>query len=295
LYPLLADAMGWGKVSVGPPYFGVLFTWLMVPIVLLMPFGPFAKWRRDSFSALARPAATGLIIASLAAITAWLWVNDLPWRAIAGIFGGAWIIGMSALWAWRLLRDPARRGSFNGGRLGMWLAHIGVGVFVVGVLVKESTTIEKDVSMAPGDRIAVRGLSVEFEQMRRYTGPNYHADQGVFNVYDGDRLLTTLTPAKRQYKARGDQMTEAAIDAGFTRDLYVSLGERIGTDGAWAVRVYHKPFVRWIWLGALLMMLGAFVAALDKRYRRVPASEPTEAPTAQQRAAPALNAAARQG
>ena len=281
LYPLLADAMGWGKVSVGPPYFGVMFTLMMVPVVALIPFGPFARWRREELSTLARPAATIAAAALIVTLTVWLMVAELPWKAIFGILGGSWVIAGIALWGWRQLRDPAKRAAFNGGRLGMWLAHLGVGVFVIGVLVKESTTLELDVRMAPGDTTALRGYQIEFAELRTYTGPNYRSEQGVFHVRDGDRILTTLNPAKRAYKSGGDRMTEAAIDAGFTRDVYVSLGERIGDDGAWAVRLYHKPFVRWIWLGALLMMAGGLVAAGDKRYRRLRATDPTEAPQKQ--------------
>jgi cytochrome c-type biogenesis protein CcmF len=183
-----------------------------------------------------------------------------------------------AMWGWRQVSDPKRRAAFTGGRVGMLLAHLGVGVFVIGVLVKESTTLELDVRMAPGDSVPVRGYQIEFAELRTYTGPNYRSEQGVFHVRRGDRILTTLNPAKRAYKSGGERMTEAAIDAGFTRDVYVSLGEPIGDDGAWAVRVYHKPFVRWIWLGALLMMAGGFAAAADKRYRRLRATDPTEAP-----------------
>jgi len=277
LYPLLADTMGWGKVSVGPPYFGVMFTLMMVPVVALIPFGPFARWRREEVSTLARPATTWLAVAVVVALAAWLLVAELPWKAIVGVLGGTWVIAGVAMWGWRQVSDPKRRASFNGGRLGMWLAHLGVGVFVVGVLVKESTTLELDVRMAPGDSVPVRGYQIEFAELRTYTGPNYRSQQGVFHVRDGDRIVTTLTPAKRAYKSGGQPMTEAAIDAGFTRDVYVSLGEPIGTDGAWAVRVYHKPLVRWIWLGALLMMAGGFVAAADKRYRRLRATDPTEA------------------
>jgi len=126
--------------------------------------------------------------------------------------------------------------------------------------------------MAPGDTVQVRGYDITFERLNHYEGSNYVSDQGIFNVTQGGEPVITLRPAKRRYLAGGDVMTEADIDAGFTRDLYVSMGEPVGEGGAWAIRVYHKPLVRWIWLGTLLMMFGGFIAAADRRYRRASAA-----------------------
>jgi cytochrome c-type biogenesis protein CcmF len=282
LYPLVADATGMGKVSVGPPYFGFLFTLLMVPVVLFVPFGPLSRWRRDEARALLLPARAWLALALLAAAATWLLFNDITAKTLLGVLGATWVMAGTVAWAWSQFRDPARRAALAGGRLGMVLAHFGIGVFVAGVLVHESTAIERDVRMAPGDSVQIRGYLVTFDKLDHYEGPNYVSDQGIFKVTRNGEPVITLKPAKRRYVAGGDVMTEADIDAGFTRDLYVSMGEPVGDGGAWAVRLYHKPMVRWIWLGALLMMFGGFIAAADRRYRRATASargpaEPTPA------------------
>ncbi len=278
LYPLLADAAGLGKVSVGPPYFGLLFTILMVPIVLCVPFGMPSRWRREELATLLLPARLWLALSLLIAGAAWLLFNDVPVKALVGVVGGSWVIIGTAAYALRQWRDPARRGGLTAGRVGMILAHMGLGVFVIGVLVHESTAIERDVRMAPGDTVTVRDYDITFVKLDHYEGPNYVSDQGVFSIKRNGAEVIELRPAKRRYLASGDMMTEADIDAGFTRDLYISMGEPVGDGSAWAVRVYHKPMVRWIWLGALFMVFGGFIAALDRRYRRQRATAPS--PTA---------------
>jgi len=279
LYPLLADAAGLGKVSVGPPYFGLLFTILMVPIVLCVPFGMPSRWRREELATLLLPARLWLALSLLIAGAAWLLFNDVPVKALVGVVGGSWVIIGTAAYALRQWRDPARRGGLTAGRVGMILAHMGLGVFVIGVLVHESTAIERDVRMAPGDTVTVRDYDITFVKLDHYEGPNYVSDQGVFSIKRNGAEVIELRPAKRRYLASGDMMTEADIDAGFTRDLYISMGEPVGDGSAWAVRVYHKPMVRWIWLGALFMVFGGFIAALDRRYRRQRATAPS--PTAE--------------
>src|SRR5690606_24116983 len=141
------------------------------------------------------------------------------------------------------------------------LAHAGVGVFVIGVLMTESASIERDLAMAPGESAEFGGYRFQFDGVRRVDGPNYKADQGQVTVFIGERVVAELRPEKRAYVAGGEIMTEAAIDPGFTRDLYVALGEPLGGSDSWAVRVYVKPFIRWIWFGALMMMAGGIVAA----------------------------------
>jgi cytochrome c-type biogenesis protein CcmF len=274
LYPLLADAMGLGKVSVGPPYFGFLFTLLMIPVVLFVPLGPPSRWRREDARTLLLGARLSIAFALLVAGAVWLLFADVTFKTLAGVLGGSWVLAGTLAYVWRQVRDPARRATLTGGRLGMVLAHFGIGVFVIGVLVHESTAVERDLRMAPGDSLALRGYDITFVKVEEITGPNFTADQGVFSIKRNGKELLQLRPAKRRYAAGGDMMTEADIDAGFTRDIYVSMGEPIGDAGAWAVRVYHKPMVRWIWLGALFMTLGGFIAAADRRYRRERATAP---------------------
>jgi cytochrome c-type biogenesis protein CcmF len=283
LYPLAVDALGWGKISVGPPYFGTLFFAIMIPLVVLVPFGPFSRWLRDDAAALVGPVKVPALLALGAAVLFWVVGNDVPFLAALGVLGGVWVCAATLAYAFRLARDPARRKALGYGEIaGMCLAHFGIGLFVVGVLLVESTSVEKDLRLAPGASVDVGAYSIRFEKMDRYEGPNFKADRGHFVVEKNGREIAQLDPQKRLYTAGGQVMTEAAIDPGLVRDVYVALGEPIGDAGAWAVRVYVKPFIRFIWLGALFMMLGGFVAAADRRYRAVAArdDDPVDAATA---------------
>jgi len=277
LYPLVAEAMGWGKVSVGPPYFGLLFPILTAPLFLLVPFGPLARWRQDQAMRIAAPFKIAFIAALVVAAAAFALARGLPLRAVLGIVLGVWVIAGTLTYVRRFRADPQRRArGLSRESIGMLIAHAGLGVFVIGVMLVESTSIEKDLRMARGESVEVRGLRFTFENIEPLDGPNYRADHGVFVVRSGERIVATLHPQKRAYRNR-QVMTEAAIDPGFTRDLYVALGEPLDGGKAWAVRIYHKPFIRWIWLGALFMMAGGLFAAADKRLRERRAQALTDA------------------
>ncbi len=272
LAPLALDAVTGDKISVGPPYFGLLFTLLMIPIVLLLPFGPVSRWRAEQASTQARllwPAAVFAILAALLALA----VSGVPLVAAAGILGGAWVVAGTLAFVLARLRD---RRAFTREMIGMVIAHVGVGLFVIGVLVTESTSIERDVALSPGESIEVAGYQFRFDGSAHRDGPNFGGEYGTVTVLRGDRELTVLRPEKRSYRG-GQVMTEAAIDPGLFRDLYVALGEPVDEAGGWALRVYHKPFIRWIWLGSLLMMLGGLWAAADARYARRQATVPAAA------------------
>ncbi len=186
--------------------------------------------------------------------------------AAASIWVGLGIL-LYALMRWR---SAPRGRRYTPEMLGMILAHFGIAVFLAGVLIVEATNVEKDIRLAPNESVAIGGLTFRFDGVKTAEGPNFKADQGTLTVLKDDKVVASLNPQKRQY-SRGTQVqTESAIDPGLFRDVYVALGEPIGTDGAWAVRIYVKPFVRWIWLGALFMMLGGFVAAADRRFRTLP-------------------------
>jgi cytochrome c-type biogenesis protein CcmF len=266
LYPLAADAMGWGKVSVGPPYFGLLFFILVVPIVFFVPFAPYTRWQREDLRGLFRNAWPWLIGSILITLFVGIVYKSMPVKALFGLLGGSWVILGTLLYLWRQLSDRSRRATFFGARLGMCLAHLGIGVFVVGVLVAESTSVEKDVRLTPGMTTSIEHYEVIFERVEHEQGPNYVADRGVFLIKQDGLEITRLYPSKRLYQVSRNIMTEAAIDAGLTRDLYISMGESMGQGDAWAVRIYYKPLIRWIWLGALFMALGGLVALSDKRY-----------------------------
>jgi cytochrome c-type biogenesis protein CcmF len=154
--------------------------------------------------------------------------------------------------------------------LGMMLAHFGVALFFAGVLITESTSIEKDLRMAPNQTVKMGDYEFRFNPVIRVDGPNYAADEGDIIVLRNGAEVARMKPQKRQYSEGSRMQTESAIDPGLTRDLYIALGEPLGADGAWSVRVYIKPFIRWIWAGALLMALGGFIAAFDARLRRAP-------------------------
>jgi len=267
LYPLVLDALDAGKISVGPPYFGTLFGILLVPIAVLLPLGYYARWQKDQLKRLLARLGLSAVIAVLAAVATAVWLPSAGGWGIAGAAGGCWILASSVEFYVRSMRRLS-------GRLpsrsvtGMSLAHFGVGLFLVGASLTNPVSSEKHLRMESGDSFELSGYTFVFQGTRSLRGPNYAADEGEFEVYKSGELITSLHPQKRVYSS-GQTMTEAAIDPGLTRDIYVSLGEPLDERGtAWAVRLYHKPFIRLIWLGALFMMAGGFLAASDPRYRR---------------------------
>lgn len=273
LYPLFVDALGLGKISVGPPYFNTVFVPLMVPMVLLMGLGPIARWKQATVPELWKRVrwafASSIIIALLLPLVLGKWT---PLIAL-GLMLALWLITTVASDLYKRLsgRDGnllQRIKSQSRSYYGMQLAHLGVAVFIVGVTMVKGYETERDVRMGIGDTVTEDGYVFRFDGVREKEGPNYHAYQGSVTITKNDKLVTKLYPEKRTYNASGMPMTEAAIDTGILRDLYVSLGEPIpDNSGAWAVRVYHKPFVVWIWGGCMMMALGGVFAISDRRYR----------------------------
>ena len=264
LYPLLADALGLGKVSVGPPYFGTLFIVLMAPLVALLPFGPLVNWQRDQASKRLALLAPWAGLALLLGVLAWFMAPQGKLKAAAGVAAAAWVALGTARFIWTRLRGNGR---FNAEMVGMLLAHTGVAVFLVGALLVEALNVQREVALSPGHDLEVSGYTLRFEGVDHQQGPNYVSDRGHVRVLQGGRELALLHPEKRAYASGGQVMTEAGIHARVRGDVYVALGEPLGNN-AWAVRVHIKPFVRWVWLGALLMALGGFVTAADRRFRR---------------------------
>lgn len=264
LYPLLADALGLGKVSVGPPYFGTLFIVLMAPLVALLPFGPLVNWQRDQASRRLALLAPWAVLALLLGALAWFMAPQGKLKAAAGVAAAAWVALGTARFIWTRVRGNGR---FNAEMVGMLLAHTGVAVFLVGALLVEALNVQREVALSPGQDLQVSGYTLRFEGVDHQQGPNYVADRGHLRVLHDGRELALLHPEKRAYASGGQVMTEAGIHARVRGDVYVALGEPLGNN-AWAVRVHIKPFVRWVWLGALLMALGGFVTAADRRFRR---------------------------
>lgn len=262
LYPLIIDALNLGKISVGPPYFNAVFVPIMVPLLFLIAAGPLARWKHADLKQIGMRLRIAAVIALAAGI-------GLPFLAGAwtpliaiGLLAAVWIAASTVL----QIADRLKTGSASPSFWGMHIAHLGIAVFVVGVTMVSGYQEEKDVRMAPGDTVSIGKYGFTFIGIRETQGPNYSSAMGDVDLSVDGRVVTRLNPEKRTYTTSAMPMTEAAIDAGLTRDVYVSLGEPL-PDGAWAVRVYYKPFVDWIWFGCLIMALGGFVAAADRRYR----------------------------
>jgi len=250
LYPLLADALGLGKISVGPPYFGSLFIVLMAPMVLLVPFGPLTRWQREQVSkpvALLLPWAT---LALLAGVIAYFTAPQGPLKTAAGVAGAVWVSIGTLRYLWTRLKTGGKR--IPPETLGMLLAHLGIAVFIIGALLVEAQETQRELPMVPGQSAEIGAYQFRFDGVERVRGPNYMADRGHVEVFKNNRSIALLTPEKRAYASGGQVMTDAGINAGLTADVFVALGEPLdqNTD-TWAVRLQVKPFVRWIWAGAL--------------------------------------------
>jgi len=272
LYPLLLDALQMGKISVGAPYFNAMFIPLMSILVVLMGVGAISRWKATKTEFLVKqlwmPFVAAVVIGCAMPLVADL---DMNWGTLLGFILSLWVVFSG-------IRDMYNRVSgkrkplkavfgFSLSYYGMVLAHMGVAVSIIGIMMVSLYSENRDMRMEPGDRLAFKHYEFIFEGARQVEGPNYRSDQGVLTVLKGGEKYGVLYPEKRLYLARGNVMTEAAIDPGFFRDLYVALGEPL-ENGAWAVRMQYKPFVRWIWLGGLLMTFGGMLAAADRRYRK---------------------------
>ncbi|TBU74558.1 heme lyase CcmF/NrfE family subunit [Phytopseudomonas daroniae] len=269
LYPLVLDALSGAKLSVGPPYFNALFVPLMGLLMAVLAVGVLVRWKDTPLRWLLGMLAPVLVASVvLALLASWLW-GDFHWAVLGVCLLAAWV----TLAGLRDIQDKTRhKGLFKGmaslGRSywGMQLAHLGLAVCALGVILTSLGSFERDMRMAPGDAVELGGYRFVFEGAAHHEGPNFISDRGTVRVFEGERQIAVLHPEKRLYTVQQSVMTEAGIDAGLTRDLFVALGEPL-EQGAWAVRVHIKPFVRWIWLGALMMGFGGFLAAADKRYR----------------------------
>ncbi|WP_395686373.1 heme lyase CcmF/NrfE family subunit [Caenimonas koreensis] len=263
LYPLLIDALGIGKISVGPPYFNTVFVPLMTPVLFLMAAVPLARWKQANVADMARRLWAPALVAVIASVAFPLAMGGWTFLTALGSALAAWI---TASMVQQIARSLKSSGMPPMSFWAMHCGHVGIAVFVLGVTMVGGFQEEKDVRMEPGDTVSVGGHEFKFLGVRKVQGPNYVADRGEFQVTKNGSAPKALFPEKRAYASSTMPMTEAAIDAGFTRDVYVSLGEPLEGQ-AWAVRVYFKPFVDWIWGGCLLMALGGCFAVLDKRYR----------------------------
>jgi cytochrome c-type biogenesis protein CcmF len=273
IYPLIVDALGMGKLSVGPPYFNLVFVPLMAPAVFLMGLGPIARWKKASLPELAKRLRWAFAISVLSAVTLPFILGGFKWLVSLGLLLAIWIVATVVLNIFERVRVTSGQLSTlqklrtqSRSYYGMHLAHVGVAVFIVGVTMVTGYQLEQDVTMRNGDVVRAAGYEFKFNSVdENVTGPNYVAARAEIIVSRNGVEKERMYPEKRNYTASGNVMTETAIDSGLFRDLYVSLGEQVGS-GAWSVRVYYKPFVGWIWWGALLMALGGGLAVSDRRY-----------------------------
>lgn len=283
LYPVVLDVLDWGKISIGPPYFEAVFVPLMTPAIFLMGVGPVARWKQAKAPELGRRLriAFGVSVA-----TAVLLPLAMPGPArlgsplvILGLWLAAWSIASAAAHAWQRLTDGdghwlRRLGRQPRAWYGMLLAHAGIGVFIAGATLANGYEVKQELRLDLGAVQEAGGYRFTFAALAPASGPNYSAQRAEFRVTRADgRPVTTLYPEKRHYTVQDMPLSQAAIDSGFTRDLFVALGEPAGGT-AWTVRIQVKPFMAWIWSGCLLMALGGLLAAGDRRYRQEAARAP---------------------
>jgi cytochrome c-type biogenesis protein CcmF len=269
LYPLLLDALGLGKISVGPPYFNSVFIPLTLPLAALVGVGAFARWRQESVAELWRKLRLPLAASVVAGLAYAAFLTPrFSWAAALGMVLAFWVVLATLAWVKAQMKPGDVFNGASRGRWGMVLGHLGIAVFVVGITLTSLYSSEKDIRLEVGQSYSMNDYAFTFEGAKFFSGPNYNGYRGQVSITEEGRPLTTLHPEKRNYRS-GMPMTEAGIDAGLTRDLFVALGEPLGNEGAWSLRIYHKPFVRWIWLGGLLMALGGLLAASDRRYFRL--------------------------
>lgn len=272
LYPLVVDAIGIGKISVGRPYFDTMFSFLGIPLLLLLGIGPSIRWKGDQYSRIKRNMQVMMLL-SLALGIMLPFVIDGIFKLMTGLgLAAAIFVALTTLHSFvTRLQSPSK---MPRAYAGMLLAHFGVSIFVAGVTMTTTYGLEKDLRMEQGSEYEMSGYVFRFNGVRQVEGPNYSAIEGMLDIQSDGEKVGELHPQKRTYSGKSNPMTEASIDKGFMRDLYAAMGEPLG-DGAWSVRLYYKPLIRWIWLGCILMTIGGVLAVSDKRYRQSVADRKT--------------------
>lgn len=271
LLPLVHKQLGLGSISIGEPFFNTMFSWLMAPFALMLGIGPLVRWRRDEPQKLWKRLALALVVTLAGAVLLpWLLQDRIEAMTVVGLLMSVWIIVLTLM---ELHERATHRHSFFRGlrhlsrsHWGMVLGHLGVGITVIGIAFSTQYSVERDVRMKAGDSVDIHSYHFVFRDVHNLQGPNYSGGVGIIDVSRNGKPEAVLHAEKRFYTAARTMMTEAAIDGGFTRDLYAALGEELD-NGSWAVRIYYKPFVRWIWFGGVFMAIGGLLCLLDPRYR----------------------------
>ena len=265
MYPLVVDAFGIGKISVGRPYFDTMFSLIAIPLALLLGVGPAVRWKGDNWSRMAKVLSALFVVSLLLGLLLpFLVEKELNLKTGLGLAAALWI-------AITTLKDLflrlSQKLSLSLSYAGMVMAHLGVAIFIAGVTVTMSYSVEKDLRMVPGSSYDIAGYEFRFQGIRKVQGENYTADEAIIEVWLDNEKTGELFPQKRVYSGKSSPMTDASIDKTFFRDLYGALGEEL-ENGAWSMRVYYKPMIRWIWLGCIFMTFGGVLAVSDRRYRQ---------------------------
>ena len=274
LYPLIIDVLGLGKLSVGPPYFNTIFVGVMTPAMFLLGIGPIARWKKSALPDLAVRLRWALAASLVAGIVVPFFIGRWQPLVSLGLSLALWITSTAGLDLWEKLNATSAQGQSRFGKLGlqsrsyygMQLAHVGVAVVIIGITFVTGYEAEKDVRTHVHDMVNVGGYDFRFNGVTEVAGPNYLAERAEIEVAKNGQQLRKMYPEKRIYIVSETAITETAIDTGPFRDLYLSLGDPSGPDGAWSLRVHYKPFVDWIWGGAILMAMGGGLAVSDRRY-----------------------------
>ncbi|GAC15741.1 heme lyase CcmF/NrfE family subunit [Aliiglaciecola lipolytica] len=276
LLPLVHKEIGLGSISIGAPFFNEMFVYLIVPFVLLLAMGPLSRWKKQSAKAIQKQLISGFALSVCAALLVQASYSQMTYMATLGMILSVWVLIATVQEIMQRIADKSqsstmleRLAKLTPSHWGMVLGHVGFAVMLIGITLVSNYEQEKDVRMRAGDVIEIGGYAFQFSGVRDLSGPNYDGHVGIVDVYTDSTLsekVTHLEAEKRFYPVQRTSMTEAGIDSGITRDLFVALGEQLN-DGAWAIRIYIKPFVNWIWAGALFMALGGIMSISDKRYR----------------------------
>lgn len=271
LLPLVHKQLGLGSISIGAPFFDQMFLIIMTPFALLLGVGPLVKWRRDQFSSIRTPVVISVILMVIAGFVLPFWLQDK--LTVSSVLGTMMAVIIVLLSLYELQQRATHRSGFFPGltklsrsHWGMFLAHLGVAMTVWGIAFSQNYSVERDVRMNVGDSVEIAGYEYKFQGISNADGPNYAGGKAQVDILKNGKTEAILFAEKRFYTVSKMTMTEAAIDWGLTRDLYVALGESLG-DGSWALRLYYKPFIRWIWLGGVFMALGGLLCMFDRRYR----------------------------
>jgi len=271
LLPLVHKEIGLGSISIGEPFFNSMFSILVVPFALFLGVAPLVRWKRQNVQELFKPLLHSLLITVvLALVYLFSFASHFTWLALMGVFLGFWVLSTTC---YELYLRATHRNSLLPGlsKLGyshwaMSIGHAGFAVLVIGITMTQNYSIERDVKLTVGESITFENYDFHFDGVQDLHGKNYSGSVGVFTITKGGDYVTTMNAEKRLYTVQRMPMTEAAIDAGITRDLYIAMGEML-PDGAWAVRIYYKPFIRWIWFGPLMMGFAGVLMMMDRRYR----------------------------